>query len=118
MRPRNSEAQMRVDRLFTYGSLQPGGPNEHLLAGLDGEWHAARVKGRLVDEGWGAGIGYPALQLDDTGDTVHGWVFTSPELSEHWTLLDDFEGHHYRRVSTDVALSDGKTVVAHVYVLR
>ena len=27
-----------VERLFVYGSLQPGGPNEHVLAAIGGEW--------------------------------------------------------------------------------
>jgi len=109
---------MAVDRLFTHGSLQPGGPNQQILAALEGEWQEASVTGRLVEEDWGAEIGYPALALEEMGDPVAGWVFTSAELGEHWSRLDDFEGQGYRRVAAHVTLSDGEVVAAHVYVLR
>lgn len=33
------------ERLFVYGTLAPGKPNEHVLAGLTGDWVAASVKG-------------------------------------------------------------------------
>lgn len=107
-----------MDRLFTYGSLQPGGPNQQILATLEGEWQEASVIGRLVEEGWGAEIGYPALALEEMGDPVAGWVFTSAELGEHWSRLDAFEGQGYRRVAAHVTLSDGEVVAAHAYVLR
>ena len=48
-------------RLATYGSLAPGRPNHHQLDGLEGRWSEGDVYGRLVDAGWGASLGYPAL---------------------------------------------------------
>ena len=107
-----------MDRLFTYGSLQPGGPNAHLLDGLEGEWQEATVVGRQIERGWGADMGYPALQLDDEGDIVSGYVFTSHDLARHWDRLDDFEGREYRRARAHVRLGHGESVTAHVYVLR
>ena len=103
--------------MFTYGSLQPGGPNEHVLDEIEGEWQAATVKGFFVDSGWGAAIGYPALRLDDAGDAIPGFVFASIDLADHWRRLDDFEGDEYRRAVADVRLDDGEVVPACLYVL-
>ena len=48
-------------RLFVYGTLAPGRPNEHVLAPLGGTWQPAFVRGRLHAQGWGAAPGYPAI---------------------------------------------------------
>ena len=55
--------------LATYGSLAPGRPNHRQLSDLRGEWSIGTVRGKLVDKGWGAALGYPALVLDADGDT-------------------------------------------------
>lgn len=107
-----------MDRLFVYGSLQPGGPNEHVLSKIEGEWEAATVKGFLKEEGWGAGIGYPGLVLDEHGIEVRGSVLAAPDLSAVWDTLDQFEGEEYRRVLSTVNLSSGEQVNAYVYILR
>ena len=112
------ERLLTVDRLFTYGSLQPGGPSEHVLEGIHGEWQPGDVTGFLVEAGWGAALGYPALRLDPAGDPVPGFVFTSSELANHWDRLDRFEGSEYLRVVADVRLDDGQLVPACVYVLE
>jgi hypothetical protein len=51
-------------RRATYGSLAPGRPNHQQLDGLGGRWFRGHVRGTLVNAGWGAGLGYPALVLD------------------------------------------------------
>jgi len=51
-----------IQRLFVYGSLQPGHTNAHLLEQIGGTWQAASVVGMLRPEGWGAQQGYPAPQ--------------------------------------------------------
>ncbi len=107
-----------TERLFVYGTLQPGGPNEHVLADITGEWHTAYVKGRLVEDGWGASMGYPALVVDEEGGEVHGQVLTSNELVDHWARLDAFEGDEYQRTVVTVTLTNGETVDANVYVMR
>ncbi|MEL6223067.1 MAG: gamma-glutamylcyclotransferase [Cyanobacteria bacterium J06626_14] len=107
-----------MDKLFTYGSLQPGGPNEHVLTTLGGEWSPATIKGNLVEAGWGAQMGYPGLVIDADGNDVHGHVFTSSRLSAKWVDLDEFEGEQYERVTASVTLLSGKHVQAYVYVLR
>ncbi len=107
-----------ADRLFVYGSLQPGGPNEHVLVGVGGDWQPAVIRGRLVESGWGASIGYPGLVVDAAGDEVRGHLLTSTSLAAHWARLDEFEGEEYVRVMSTVTLGDGERVPCHVYVLR
>ena len=107
-----------IERLFVYGTLAPGRPNEHVLADVPGEWEPASVRGELLQRGWGAASGYPGIVLDDSGPVVHGFVFGSEELTRHWKRLDDFEGDEYRRVPTSARLSSGETVRANVYALR
>ena len=107
-----------MERLFVYGTLQPGGPNEHVLTAISGAWEPAVIKGNLIEAGWGAGMGYPGLILDESGNDIHGYVFISSNLSDQWDDLDEFEGEEYKRVVTSVTLLDGKKVQAHAYVLK
>jgi gamma-glutamylcyclotransferase (GGCT)/AIG2-like uncharacterized protein YtfP len=104
-------------RLATYGTLAPGRPNQHQLDGLDGRWLEGQVYGALVDAGWGASLGYPALVLDSGGTAVQVHVFESLDLPAHWSRLDEFEGPGYERVVTTVHTSDGD-VEASIYVVR
>lgn len=106
-----------IERLFVYGTLAPGRPNEHILKDIDGSWQPATVKGFLHDEGWGATMGYPAIKLDDAGEVVNGFLFTSDNLDEHWPRIDEFEGDAYERVLVDVTLADGIMTNAFVYAL-
>ena len=107
-----------MDRLFIYGSLQPGGPNEHVLASIEGEWEPAVIRGKLVYAGWGAALGYPGLVIDADGTDIRGYVLSSSHLGSKWAELDELEGSEYERSIAFVALADGKEVQAHVYVLR
>jgi gamma-glutamylcyclotransferase (GGCT)/AIG2-like uncharacterized protein YtfP len=107
-----------VERLFVYGTLAPGRPNEHVLADIPGEWTPATVRGVLCPEGWGAAAGYPAIVLDDRAAPVQGLVFSSDQLAAHWERLDEFEGEGYERVPVAAELDDGVTVQAQVYALR
>ena len=107
-----------MERLFVYGSLQPGGPNEHVLTVIGGEWKPAVIKGKLIESGWGARMGYPGLVVDEAGDDVHGHVFISSSLDTHWAYLDEFEGEEYERIVVSATLVSGEQVQAHVYALR
>lgn len=107
-----------MQRLFVYGTLAPGRPNSHLLEAIAGTWCRGKVRGTLHPRGWGATLGYPALVLDERGEEVEGYLFSSEELADHWGRLDEFEGEAYERVSTEITLEDGGTVRAHVYVLK
>lgn len=103
-------------RFATYGTLAPGRVNHHLLAGLKGRWQQGTVRGRLVDAGWGAALGYPGLVLDPLGPVVEVYLLESSELPDHWPSLDAFEGPGYRRVVTPVGTADGE-LEAWIYVL-
>lgn len=105
-------------RLFVYGTLAPGRPNEHILEPLNGVWQPATVRGHLKEEGWGAVLGYPALVLDETGEVVSGFIFTAEKLSDYWNVLDTFEGEQYKRVLVEALLDDGNPVKAFVYVVN
>ena len=107
-----------TNRLFVYGTLAPGRPNEHVLTEVPGSWEPATVRGTLHQEGWGATVGYPGIVLDEHGGEVHGFSFSSEELSAHWTRLDEFEGNGYERVVASVELGDGTVVKAHIYALK
>ena len=106
-----------TDRLFVYGTLAPGRPNEHVLAGIAGRWEPASVRGILLQEGWGAAAGYPGIILDEAGGEVRGFILTSEELTAHWARLDAFEGDGYVRVVTSAELGDGTIVRTHIYAL-
>jgi len=106
-----------LHRLATYGTLAPGGPNQHQLDELDGRWLEGQVNGTLTDAGWGASLGYPALTLDPHGPAVNVHVFESADLPAHWSRLDRFEGPGYQRVTTTVHTATAG-VPASIYVLR
>ncbi len=106
-----------MKRLFIYGSLQPGGPNEHILADVDGEWLPAVVMGRLVDKGWGASMGFPGLVIDAAGTAIEGYVLSAENLGDKWAELDAFEGEEYERVVTVARLRNGDEIETFVYAL-
>ena len=110
-------ANTALHHLATYGSLAPGRPNDHQLAGLEGRWLDGYVNGRLVSKGWGASLGFPALILDSEGSEIQVRVFESVDLPAHWSRLGDFEGPEYQRVVTKVHLPAGD-VDASIYVLE
>jgi len=103
-------------RLVTYGTLAPGRPNHHHLDGLQGRWLDGHVHGRLVQAGWGAELGYPALVLDAGAPPVGVQIFESTDLPGHWQRLDDFEGPGYRRAPVTVHTGEGE-LDATIYVL-
>lgn len=103
--------------LATYGTLAPGKPNHHQLAGLTGDWSHGHVRGDLRAEGWGADMGFPGLVLNPAGGAVAVDLFTSDDLPDHWSRLDAFEGPGYLRVVAEVATPAG-IVEACIYVLR
>jgi len=108
---------MTIDtRLAVYGTLAPGEPNHHQLAMLRGNWERGTVNGRLVKKGWGADLGYPAIELDPNAPAVPVQLFVSADLPEHWARLDAFEGDGYRREQVRVELDGGGAFDAWIYV--
>ncbi len=107
-----------INKLFVYGSLAPGRPNEHILSQLGGTWEDGSVRGTLHQEGWGADMGYPGIILDPVCGPVEGFVFSSPRLVGHWKELDAFEGDAYQRVLASIKLRDGHYTQAYIYTLK
>jgi hypothetical protein len=64
----------------------------------------------LFQEGWGAALGYPGIVLDDRGDTIHGFAFSSDELPAHWDRLERVRGRGLRARRRTVELEDGNRV--------
>ncbi len=115
-----SEHQPAVEspqyRLATYGTLAPGRPNHHQLDGLKGHWSRGHVRGSLLDAGWGATLGYPAMIVDPDGAPIAVDLFESLDLPAHWARLDRFEGTGYQRIVTTVRTPTGQ-VDAFIYAL-
>jgi gamma-glutamylcyclotransferase (GGCT)/AIG2-like uncharacterized protein YtfP len=103
-------------RLATYGTLAPGRQNHRQLSDLPGRWLVGYVHGTLVEEGWGADLGFPALIPNPDGPRVDVFVFESSALLDHWQRLDAFEGSGYRRAAVDVFTDEG-VLAASIYVL-
>jgi hypothetical protein len=87
-----------------------------MLAHLRGGWHPATAHGILHDQGWGAGIGFPAFTWDPSGPAVVMQVFESRDLPAYWATLDAFEGGDYRRILIPLVCGGG-VEVASVYAL-
>ncbi|EDV0840352.1 MULTISPECIES: gamma-glutamylcyclotransferase family protein [Enterobacteriaceae] len=107
-----------MESLFVYGTLGPGRPNAHILENIGGIWQEGHVGGSLLEKGWGAEMGYPGIVLDDSGNRVQGFLFTSESLPNHWDILDDFEGSEYERVPVKVTTFTGQTVQSCIYMLK
>lgn len=107
-----------IHNLFVYGTLVPGRPNEHVLTAIGGTWEPAIVKGHLMEHGWGAEMGYPCIVLDEAGEDINGYIFSSDNLDKYWDELDDFEGAEYKRVLAEVHRNDASLIEAYIYVLR
>jgi gamma-glutamylcyclotransferase (GGCT)/AIG2-like uncharacterized protein YtfP len=93
-------------RLAVYGSLAPGRENHYLLAKYPGTWSRGRVRGDLINAGWGATGGYLGLIPRDDGPWVAVQVFESAALADAWQELDEFEGSGYQRVLIPVYSED------------
>lgn len=107
-----------VEKLFVYGTLAKGRPNEKVLEVVGGTWEEATITGRLLPEGWGESMGYSGLKLDAKTEKINGFVFTSDNFSNHWQRLDEFEGEEYCRVLSEVRLKSGALTSAYVYTLK
>lgn len=105
------------EALFVYGTLAPGRPNAHILKAIGGTFSPATVKGRLIQAGWGAASGYPAIVPDQNGQAVPGFVFESANLGGAWPQLDAFEGSGYRRVEAPAEMPDGTQKTVWLYAL-
>ncbi|HBZ15581.1 MAG TPA: hypothetical protein DEO73_07450 [Pantoea sp.] len=106
-----------MERLFVYGTLQPGHSNAHILENIGGEWLAGSVAGIYYARGWGSAADFPGIVLQHDGPRVQGYVFMSDRLASHWPMLDEFEDG-YDRVEVDVITLDGQPLSAWIYQLQ
>ena len=109
-----------LPRLAVYGSLAPGRENHYLLAKYPGTWSRGRVRGNVINAGWGAAGGYLGLIPRDDGPWVAVQVFESESLTDAWRELDEFEGSEYQRVLIAVYSEDADARLlysANIYAL-
>ncbi|TLT00909.1 gamma-glutamylcyclotransferase family protein [Aliarcobacter cibarius] len=106
------------ESLFVYGTLMPNCPNAFVLENIVGKFVKASVKGKLIDAGWSASMGYPGIRLDAGNDTIHGFLFYSDNLINHWDNLDKFEGEEFERKEVIVERFDEMEVQTYIYVLK
>ena len=106
------------ETLFVYGTLMPNCPNGYVLENIVGKFIPATVKGKLIDAGWSAGMGYPGIRLDEGEDTIHGYLFYSANLINHWENLDEFEGAEFERTAVTVERYDELAVDTYIYTLK
>ncbi len=96
----------------------PNCPNGHVLENVVGKFVPATVRGYLKDAGWSASMGYPGIKLNEEGDTIHGYLFYSNNLINHWDNLDEFEGEEFERQEVNVERYDEMDVDTFIYVLK
>jgi gamma-glutamylcyclotransferase (GGCT)/AIG2-like uncharacterized protein YtfP len=104
-------------RLAVYGSLAPGKKNHNMIEGIHGTWRKAVLRGSLLNEGWGAGEGFPGFLWDGTNTPVAAQVFSSADLPHYWARLDAFEGEEYRRILAPAEIEDREIEICNVYAL-
>lgn len=107
-----------MEHLFVYGTLIPGRENDVVLKNIKGTWQKALVKGFFDAKGWGKSDGFPAVILDDNGNMIDGYLFSSEELTENWHSIDEFETDLYQRVQTTVFLENQSKIKGYIYELN
>jgi gamma-glutamylcyclotransferase (GGCT)/AIG2-like uncharacterized protein YtfP len=105
-------------KLAVYGTLAPGEVNHSQIAGISGRWSDGFVHGELLQAGWGADHGYPALAWRPDGPRVPAKLFVAPDLDRHWRRLDEFEGDGYRRILVSFEADGDIVAVANLYADR
>jgi hypothetical protein len=97
----------------------PNCPNAYVLENIVGKFVPATVKGKLIDAGWSAGMGYPGIRLEMGNDTIHGFLFYSDNLINHWEKLDIFEGEEFIRMPVVATRDDNEMEIeTFIYTLK
>ena len=107
-----------TESLFVYGTLMPNCPHGDVLENIIGKFIPATVKGTLRNAGWSASMGYPGIHLDEDAGIVHGFLFSSDNLINHWDYLDKFENEEFQRKEVTVERFDEIEVDTYIYVLK
>jgi putative glutamine amidotransferase len=110
---------MNDELLFVYGTLRPGCAPASVtpLVSRMRLLSDATIRGKMYDIG-----SYPGVTLDDSAGLIHGVVLMDA-TEELLALLDGYEGCDpadqdslYRRQRCSVALADGQSLDAWIYV--
>lgn len=106
--------------LIIYGSLAPNAPNHHIVEYIKGIWQQGIVKGKLMQYGWGADLGYYAFKhapiTEQTEIKAH--ILISNELTANWDYLDNFEGSGYKRILAKFELENGNIGIGFIYAIN
>lgn len=105
---------MKINALFTYGTLMQGEKANHYLRGIKGSWQGAYVFGRWINNDF---VKYPIIKLDIFGEKIMGELFCSDQLANIIKILDEYEGPKYKRSISRVYLKDNSVKLAYVYEL-
>lgn len=114
-------AQYNPERsLIIYGTLAPNRPNHSKIEHIKGKWLKGIVKGKLVNDGWGAELGYFGFKHASIEEQVHieAYILFSDELGNNWANLDAFEGAEYQRILAQFELENGEIGVGNIYALN
>ena len=108
------------ESLIIYGTLAPNKPNHSKIEHIKGKWLKGIVKGKLVNAGWGAELGYFGFKHAPIEEQVHikAYVLFSDELVDNWAHLDAFEGAEYQRILAQFELENGEVGVGNIYALN
>jgi len=106
--------------LAIYGSLAPGMVNHYIVSELPGKWLTGKVRGNLIQKGWGASIGFPGLEWIPTQpeNPVNVHILNSISLPKMFKELDEFEGGEYIRILVPVEMNDQTLQVANIYTSK
>ncbi len=101
--------ELPSQRLAVYGTLAPGGANESILAGIQGEWTDGVVQGEISEN---AGLLF--FRWRESGQEVAVKLLTSNDLPNHLLRIDRFEGKKYTRILVPVTC-ESDLIVANIY---
>ena len=106
--------------IIIYGTLAPNRPNHSKIEHIKGEWKRGTVKGKLVNEGWGAELGYFGFKHTQTDEqeNIKAYIFFSDKLVDTWSYLDEFEGDGYRRILAKYELDNGEIGIGNIYAIN
>lgn len=106
--------------IIIYGTLAPNRPNHSKIAHIKGKWLRGIVKGKLVNEGWGAELGYFGFKHShiDEQENIEAYILFSDQLVDNWSYLDEFEGDGYRRIIAKYELDNGDVGIGNIYAIN
>ena len=108
----------QINSIFVYGTLQPGKQNGKILKKIKGTWKKGFVFGKLINISKGINYGYPVIEIKKKGDKIFGMVFLSKNLKKIINKLDVFEGKDYKRIITNVNLTNGTKIKSYIYIIN